>query len=64
MKIDKAIEILEKRVASPFARANPDTKDAMGLGIEALKYLEHLRKSFKMIRNVKLPGESPREERR
>lgn len=36
MKIERAIEILEKRAESPFVRANPDSLDALKLGIEAL----------------------------
>lgn len=37
MTVDEAIEVQEKRLASPFVRANADTMEATRLGVEALK---------------------------
>ena len=58
MTIDKAIEILELRIKSPFTRANPDTKDAISLAIEALKWRKHLEDFDQALRNHPLPGET------
>lgn len=44
MKLAKAKEILGLRIKSPFVRANPDTKDAIKLGIEALRREESWRR--------------------
>jgi len=61
MKISKAIELLELRFASPFVRANPDTKDAIKLGIEALKEIKRARDNGYRFVAVRLPGEEPEE---
>lgn len=58
MTIDKAIEILELRIKSPFTRANPDTKAAIQLGIEALKRLKWYRDVRKHWYIEPLPGET------
>ena len=49
MKLEKAIEILEHRVKSPFVKANTDSLEATQLGIEALK-------AVKQDRVLRLPG--------
>jgi len=58
MTIDKAIEILELRIKSPFGRANPDTIDATKLGIEALKLIQNLRIGPANWTTLDLPGET------
>ncbi len=58
MTIDKAIEILELRVASPFVRANQDTKDAIKLGIEALKAVKKFQSMGSKINPLRLRGET------
>lgn len=58
MTIDKAIEILGLRIKSPFVRANPDTKDAIKLGIEALKRIKECRLADHTIKEDLLPGET------
>lgn len=58
MTIDKAIEILTARVESPFVRANQNTKDAIRLGIEALKWRLHCEKVNLPTKYALLPGET------
>ena len=58
MTIDKAIEILELYVVSPFVIAKPDTKDAIKLGIEALKIIRRSRQPESPIKLATLPGET------
>lgn len=58
MNIDKAIEILTLRAESPFVRANQDTKDAIKLGIEAMKHIQRQRKDLMWSEWKPLPGES------
>jgi len=43
MRLDRAIEILERKVASPFVRANKESLEATRLGIEALKRVDNER---------------------
>lgn len=61
IKLEKAIEVLEKRVESPFVRANPDTKAAMKLGISAMKRIKQIRDSGGDIGMPVLKGETPPE---
>jgi len=56
--VDKAIEILTLRVESPFVRANPDTKDSMKLGIEALKRIKEARGYSRNWSTAYLPEET------
>ena len=60
MTIDKAIELLELRIKSPFTRANPDTKDAMQLAVEALKAWRDRRLYPSHLPFGLLPGETKR----
>jgi len=57
IKLSKAIEILNLRVASPFTRANPDTRDSIKLSIEALKRLQDNRRDPEFDHWIPLPGE-------
>jgi hypothetical protein len=43
MRLDRAIEILQRKVASPFVRANKDSLEATQLGIEALSRIKNER---------------------
>jgi hypothetical protein len=58
MTIDDAIRILESRVSSPFMRANPKSRDAMQLGIEALKVIRQSRAVGSYTICPLLPGET------
>lgn len=61
IKISKAIEILNLRVASPFYRANPDTRESTKLGIEGLKAIRDFRQGLVVDFELPLPGEEPEE---
>jgi hypothetical protein len=56
--VDKAIEVLSKRVASPFVQANPETVTAMKLAIEALKFTKTSRDPHGNPEYNLLPGET------
>ncbi|MHB8084369.1 MAG: hypothetical protein ACYDHZ_00890 [Dehalococcoidia bacterium] len=58
MDITKAIEVLQKRVESPFVRSNQDTQDAIKIGIEALKRIQDCRRSIFTNVTSLLPGET------
>lgn len=58
MKLQEAIEILERRTKSPFVKANTPSLEATQLGIEALKRFQIARRwtGGKLI--DLLPGET------
>jgi len=58
MKIDKAIEILDYYRTSDCVHLTPDARDALKLGIEALKRVKGLRRFWGKDINLKLPGET------
>ena len=58
MKLEVAIEILERRVASPFVRANTASLEATKLGILALKQLIREREKHRGFWGDRLPGET------
>ena len=58
MTLEKAIRVLEKRSASPFVRANPDTVESTRLGIEAMKLNLAMRETYHAPELLKLPGET------
>ena len=62
MKIDKAIEILKDTRNITFNYFSPDRKDALKLGIEALKQLQELHNRPHGSPLPPLPGETPEEE--
>lgn len=55
MKLEKAIEILNKYLPTNRWPPNPDLADAMQLGIEALK---HYQDSSYFARGCLLPGQT------
>ena len=58
MKIDKAIELLHIDINDPGSVDIMDLNKAQQLGIEALKYLQHLREGGWPGIISKLPGET------
>ena len=60
MELNKAKEILTDLHKVGLNRLTPDEKDAIGLGIEALKYIEHFRTTKLLSPGFKLPGETER----
>lgn len=58
MNIPKAIERLEGRPRCAFWLISGETENAIKLGIEALKRVEHYRKAFVAECDFKLPGET------
>ena len=57
MTIDKAIEILNHILRATPLRYDPDQKDAIKLGIEALNRIQACRKVIDIPYNKPLPGE-------
>lgn len=58
MKIEKAIEILQKRVTSPFVKAHSESVEATQLGIEALVFFKGLEDTGALPNDARLPGET------
>lgn len=58
MKIQEAIEILERRTKSPFVKANTPSLEATQLGIEALKRVKRNRGFNPTEIHKLLPGET------
>lgn len=58
MNLAKAIEILDLNVSYPGAKIPPDVKDALQLGIEALKEIEEARLMSNKLPHTLLPGET------
>ncbi len=61
MKVVKAIEILELNIPKEASKMPPDIKDALKLGVEALK--RHRDRDYLNLieLNTRLPGETPAE---
>lgn len=59
MKLSKAVEILILILSDEADVWDPDPRDSIHLGIEALQELECLRDDCAFIRDKKLPGEDP-----
>lgn len=62
MKVSKAIEILEITTANSRADNTPNVRDAINLGIEALKRCQYIAEHTDRWAGVLLPGETPEEE--
>ena len=62
MKLKKAIEILTDCTQGALLGISEDTKDALKLGIEALKSVQHSRKIFPDVEVGFLPGKTTEEE--
>jgi len=58
MNIDKAIEVLTLENKHPWNNDNSDLRNAVKLGIEALKRIEHLRPNYAYANATRLPGET------
>ena len=58
MKLDKAIKILTDELNTDETYTEPDLKDALQLGIEALKKLDDIRTCHPLFHNLLLPGET------
>lgn len=58
MTLTEATKVQEKRLASPFLRANPDTVMATRIGIEAMKKLQWFRDKKYYYARALLPGET------
>ena len=58
MNLEKAIEILEALYDGRMSPSHPIRKDAVKLGIEALKRVESLRGYLFSARHPLLPGET------
>ena len=58
MKLEDAIKHQERRIASPFVRAHPDSKNATQLGIEAMKLLKQHPTIRAFLPDRLLPGET------
>ena len=56
--IKKSIEILELNIKEAGKRMPPDCKDAIQLGIEAMKEIERWRGYFPDMASMCLPGEA------
>ena len=58
MKLDKAIEILADLQHPSGFTVSPDIKDAIGIGIEAIKAIMTGREDFYEAGGHQLPGET------
>ena len=58
MTIDKAIEIITQLRRNYLYTFNQDPIDALGLGIEALKFYQDWKKGVYNPPTIKLPGET------
>lgn len=58
MTIDKAIEVLDNLVKTLPGTLESDERDAVKLGIEALKRVKHLRNFWCRDLDLKLTGET------
>lgn len=58
MTIDKAIKELDKELSIWSPIIHPNLRDSVKLGIEALKRLEVIRKSWPCYTSELLPGET------
>ena len=58
MRLIEAIKVQEKRLASPFLRANADTLEATRIGLEAMKKLQWFREKKYYYARTLLPGET------
>ena len=58
MKIDEAIKILALTVQNPYHYEPPDTREAVKLGIEALKDLQYFDKIRGSSARLRLPRET------
>ena len=58
MTIDEAIEILGDYEMQSAFEATPDFKDALKLGIEALKAVQKFQRMGSKINPLRLPGET------
>jgi len=60
--IDKAIKILSIHANAPTLYHGPDSKDAMQLGIEALKRIKINRDNYDPVNTLLLTGETIKKE--
>jgi len=58
MKLEKAIEELKDEASSPRYNHDPDRREALELGIEALKKIQEQRNPDGWMGSLELPGET------
>ena len=58
MTIDEAIKLLQEELLMPWFEDYPEAIDAIKLGVEALKYVKHMRPTFDGVPFELLLGET------